>query len=67
MVYESTLKDPASFEVTPIQPDTVYKISVTPCNMVGCNESCDVHSVQTTQTDNEGEMVWMQGAIEAEG
>ena len=45
--YNSTLKDTASFEVTSLEPDTVYNITVTPCNMVGCNESCDVHSVQT--------------------
>ena len=57
MVYNSTLKDTASFEATSLQPDTVYNISVIPCNMAGCNESCDVHSVQTTQTGNEGEMV----------
>ena len=69
IVYNSTLKDPASFEVTPIQPDTVYNITVIPCNTAGCNESCDVYSVQaklggeicdsvqTAQTGNEGEMV----------
>ena len=43
----STLKDTTSFEVTSLEPDIVYNISVTPCNMAGCNESCDVHSVQT--------------------
>ena len=47
IVGNSTLKGIASFEVTPIQPGTVYNISVTPCNMAGCNDSCDVHSVQT--------------------
>ena len=48
IVYNSTLKDTTSFEVTPIQPDTVYNISVIPCNaMAGCNESCNVHSIQT--------------------
>ena len=47
IVHSSTLKGTASFEVTPIQPDTVYNITVIPCNMAGCNESCDVHSVQT--------------------
>ena len=57
MVYNFILKDTASFEVTPIRPDTVYNITVIPCNMAGCNGSCDVHSVQTTQTGNEGEMV----------
>ena len=52
MAYNSTLKDTTSsgstsFEVTPIQPDTVYNISVISCNMAGCNVSCDVHLVQT--------------------
>ena len=47
IVYNSTLKDTASLEVTSLQPDTVYDISVTPCNMAGCNESYDVLSIQT--------------------
>ena len=46
ILHNSTLKDTTSFEVTSIQPDTVYNITVIPCNMAGCNESCDVHSVQ---------------------
>ena len=54
IVYNSTLKDTASFEVTSLEPDTVYNITVIPCNMVGCNESCDVHSAQVSQTGNEG-------------
>ena len=55
-VYNSTLKDTTSFEVTSLQPDTVYNISVIPCNMAGCNESCDVHSVQTdSEMSIEGE------------
>ena len=45
--YNSTLKGSTSFEVTSLEPDTVYHISILPCNMAGCNESCDVHSVQT--------------------
>ena len=47
IVHRSALNGTTSFEVTSLQPDTVYNISVTPCNMAGCNESCDVHSVQT--------------------
>ena len=47
IVHNSTLKDTTSFEMTSLDPDTVYNITVTPCNMAGCNESCDVHSVQT--------------------
>ena len=47
IVYNSTLKGSASFHVAPLEPDTVYNISVIPCNMAGCNESCDIHSVQT--------------------
>ena len=56
-VYNSTLKDTTSFEVTSLEPDTVYNISVTPCNIAGCNESCDVHSTQTeSEMSIEGEM-----------
>ena len=47
IVHSSTLNGSASFEVTSLEPDTVYNITVIPCNMAGCNESCDVHSVQT--------------------
>ena len=43
IVHSSTLNGSTSFEVTPIQPDAVYNISVILCNMAGCNESCDVH------------------------
>ena len=47
IVYNATLKALASFNVTSLEPaDTVYNISVIPCNMAGCNESCDAHSVQ---------------------
>ena len=49
IVHNSTLKVTSSFNVTSLlfQPGTVYNISVIPCNMAGCNESCDIHSVQT--------------------
>ena len=57
IVHSSTLNGSTSFEVTSLQPDTVYNISVIPCNMAGCNESCDVHSVQTeSEMSTEGEM-----------
>ena len=49
--YNSTLKGCTSFNVTSLQPGTVYIISVIPCNMVGCNTSCDMHSVQTIQSE----------------
>ena len=55
-LYNSTLKGSGSFNVTSLQPGTVYNISVIPCNMAGCNESCDVHSVQA---DKEGGMDFM--------
>ena len=54
VVSNSTLKDPALFHVAPLEPDTVYNISVIPCNMAGCNESCDIHSVQTESTETAG-------------
>ena len=57
MVYNTTSKGTTSLEVTPLEPDTVCNISVIPCNMAGCNESCDVHSVQTeSEMSTEGEM-----------
>ena len=56
IVHNSTLKATASFNVSPLQPSTVYNISVIPCNMAGCNESCDVYSVRTeSETGIEGE------------
>ena len=57
IVHNTTLKGSTSFEVTPIQPDTVYNITVIPCNMAGCNKSCDVHSVQTeSEMGTEGDV-----------
>ena len=53
ILYNSTLKDPALFHVASLEPDTVYNISVIPCNMAGCNKSCDIHSVQT-ESDTAG-------------
>ena len=47
IVCNSTLKGTSIFEVTSLEPDTGYNITVIPCNMAGCNGSCDVHSVQT--------------------
>ena len=56
IAYKYTLKNTTSFEVTSLEPDTVYNISVIPCNMAGCNESCDVHSAQAPMASgNEGE------------
>ena len=57
IVHNSTLKATASVNVSPLQPSTVYNISVIPCNMAGCNESCDLHSVRTeSESGIEGEM-----------
>ena len=57
VVYNSTLKDPASFHVASLEPGTVYNISVIPCNMADCNKSCNVYSVQTeSETGTRGEM-----------
>ena len=56
-VYNSTLKDTATVNVTSLQPGTVYNISVIPCNMAGCNGACDVYSIQTEfDTGMEGEI-----------
>ena len=43
-----------SVPVTSLQPGKVYNISVTPCNMAGCNESCNIQSVQTTAVPTGG-------------
>ena len=47
-MHNSTITSDGLVDVTSLQPGTVYNISVTPCNMAGCNESCDMYSVQTT-------------------
>ena len=47
-------------EVTSLQPGTVYNISVTPCNMAGCNKSCDMYSVQTASVPTGGGEYGMQ-------
>ena len=59
IVHSSAQNGTASHEVTSLEPDTVYNITVIPCNMAGCNESCDVHSVQTKSGGS--------GGIEVEG
>ena len=38
-----------TLEVASLQPGTAYNISVTPCNMAGCNKFCDIHSVLTPE------------------
>ena len=52
--YNPTLNGTTSFNVTSLEPDTVYNISVIPCNMAGCNESCDIHSVKTESAETAG-------------
>ena len=47
IVHNVAPKAAVSFNVTSLQPGTIYNISVIPCNMAGCNESCDIHSVLT--------------------
>ena len=46
-LHNSTITSDGFVKVKSLQPDTVYNIAVTPCNMAGCNESCDMYSVQT--------------------
>ena len=52
-----------SVPVTSLQPGTVYNISVTPCNKAGCNESCDMYSVQTAAVPTGGDEYGMQNHI----
>ena len=54
VVSNSTLKGLTSFNVASLQPGTVYNISVIPCNMAGCNESCDIHLVNTENAETAG-------------
>ena len=54
VVSNSTLKGLTSFNVASLQPGTVYNISVIPCNMAGCNESCDIHLVNTETAETAG-------------
>ena len=63
-VYNPTLKDTATVNVTSLQPGTVYNISVIPCNMVGRGKSCDIHSVQTeSDTGMGGELNGLNAPI----
>ena len=55
--YSSTLTDGAPFNFTSLEPGTVYNISVIPCNMAGCNESCDIYSVLTMTKGTRGEAI----------
>ena len=52
--HNSSFSGDESVSVTSLQPGTVYNISVTPCNTAGCNESCDIHSVQTAAVPTGG-------------
>ena len=46
-MHNSTITSDGFVEIESLQPGTVYNISVTPCNMAGCNKSCDMYSMQT--------------------
>ena len=59
-IHNSTITSDGFVEVKSLQPDTVYNISVTPCNMAGCNTSCDMYSVQTTAVPTGGGEYGMQ-------
>ena len=52
--HNSTHTSDGSVNVTSLEPGTVYNISVTPCNMAGCNKSCDILSVQTLGRSENG-------------
>ena len=52
--HNSTITSDGFVEVKSLQPGTVYNISVTPCNMAGCNKSCDMYSVQTNAVPTGG-------------
>ena len=57
--HNSTITSNDSVLVKPPQPGTPYNISVTPCNMAGCNRSCEIHSEQATAVPTGGgECAW---------
>ena len=58
--HNSSSSRDGSVPVTSLQPGTVYNISVTPCNMAGCNKSCDMYSVQTNAVPTGGGEYGMQ-------
>ena len=58
--HNSSFSGNGSVPVTSLQPGKVYNISVTPCNMAGCNESCDIQSVQITAVPTGGGEYGMQ-------
>ena len=64
-MHNSTITSDGFVEVKSLQPGTDYNISVTPCNMVGCNKSCDMYSVQTAVVPTGGGEYGMQnhGAV----
>ena len=64
-MHNSTTTSDGFVEVKSLQPGTVYNISVTPCNMAGCNESCDIHSVQTAAVPTRGGECGMQNHVAA--
>ena len=62
-LHNSTITSDGFVEVKSLEPGTVYNISVTPCNMVGCNESCEIHSVQTAAVPTGGGEYGMQSHV----
>ena len=58
--HNSSSSGDGSVPVTSLQPGTFYNISVTPCNMAGCNEACKIHLVQTAAVPTGGGECGMQ-------
>ena len=59
-MHNSTITSNGSAVVESLRPGTLYHISVTPCNMAGCNESCEIHLVQTAAVPTGGGEYGMQ-------
>ena len=59
-MHNSTITSDGFVEVKSLQPDTDYSISVTPCNMAGCNKSCEIHSERTNAVPTGGGEYGMQ-------
>ena len=60
MMHNSTITSDGFVEVKSLQSGTLYNISVTPCNMAGCNTSCDMYSEQTDAVPTGGGEYGMQ-------
>ena len=58
--HNSTITSNGSVVVESLRSGTVYNISVTPCNMAGCNKSCEIYSERAAAIPTGGGEYGMQ-------